>query len=309
MVNTPILFETFARPQYARQVFDAIKSAQPKKLYFYSNKGRTEKEGEVECNEEIKSWAKEVDWDCELHTYFREDYADIYTSLKGALDWVFENEVEAIILEDDCVPTSAFFSFCDQMIEKYRNEPKVWCISGDNYIGYKPENADYFFSQYHFMFGWASWRDRWNKIEWDTLDVENFINSKIAYDLFRTKKQAKSREKELWFFKKKVETTKCWDYAFGYVIDKNKGVTVHPNEHLVTCVGMWGTHNKAVRETMFHVKANPTFQNYKIEKEPNVIVPDKKFDYKFFKVFEHYKSFGNRIIGYLYRKFDFLFSK
>lgn len=47
MVNTPVLFETFVRVDYARQVWEAIKVAQPKTLYFYSNKGRPEKEGEV----------------------------------------------------------------------------------------------------------------------------------------------------------------------------------------------------------------------------------------------------------------------
>lgn len=53
---------------------------------------------------------KEVDWDCELHTFFREEYVDVYTSVRGAMDWVFDNEEQAIILEDDCVPSVAFLS-------------------------------------------------------------------------------------------------------------------------------------------------------------------------------------------------------
>ena len=69
-MDTAVLFETFARPQYARQVFDQIKKAKPKKLYFYSNKARVDRPDEVRNNEEIRSWVKEVDWDCELHTFF-----------------------------------------------------------------------------------------------------------------------------------------------------------------------------------------------------------------------------------------------
>ena len=65
-MDTAVLFETFARPQYARQVFDQIKKAKPKKLYFYSNKARVDRPDEVRNNEEIRSWVKEVDWDCEL---------------------------------------------------------------------------------------------------------------------------------------------------------------------------------------------------------------------------------------------------
>ena len=60
-MDTAVLFETFARPQYARQVFDQIKKAKPKKLYFYSNKARVDRPDEVRNNEEIRSWVKEVD--------------------------------------------------------------------------------------------------------------------------------------------------------------------------------------------------------------------------------------------------------
>ena len=54
-MDTAVLFETFARPQYARQVFDQIKKAKPKKLYFYSNKARVDRPDEVRNNEEIRS--------------------------------------------------------------------------------------------------------------------------------------------------------------------------------------------------------------------------------------------------------------
>ena len=57
----PVLFMTFVRPDYARLCWDAIKKSQPKVLYFYSNKGRAEKEGEIERNNEIRSFIKEID--------------------------------------------------------------------------------------------------------------------------------------------------------------------------------------------------------------------------------------------------------
>ena len=43
-MDTAVLVETFARPQYARQVFDQIKKAKPKKLYFYANKARVDRQ-------------------------------------------------------------------------------------------------------------------------------------------------------------------------------------------------------------------------------------------------------------------------
>lgn len=295
MVNTPILFETFARPHYARKVFDVIKANKPKKLYFYSNKARADRPEEIRNNEEIRSWVKEVDWDCELHTFFREEYAEIYSSLKGAIDWVFSCEPEAIILEDDCVPTPAFFSFCDQMIEKYRDNEKVWCISGDNYVDYVPQNADYFFSQYHLMFGWASWRSRWEQIRWDSLPIDELLRSDHFDNLYKTQREAKYRRKELNHVKKFVRETHCWDYAIGIEMDFRQTLTVHPKEHLVTCIGLFGTHSFVSQETMFHKRSICNDELYVINRHPNVVAADFDYDYQYFVKLENHMRPYNRI--------------
>lgn len=307
MVQTPVLFETFVRVEYARQVWDAIKAAQPKKLYFYSNKGREEKEGEVERNNEIRSWVKEIDWDCDLHTFFRDECVDIYTSLKGALDWVFSSEPEAIVLEDDCVPTPAFFSFCDQMIEKYRDEKKVWCISGDNYLDYVPTDADYFFSHYHFMYGWASWSDRWKQIPWGKIPLDELSNLKQLTEFYDSKKEAKFRIKEIKRVYKTIQEKNCWDFAWGAFIDYNGGVTVQPREQLVTCVGIFGTHSKGAIKTIFHKAASPKYDHYTITKHPYNIDADRLYDHAFFKKFEKHMRLYNRIYRRLYARVVFWF--
>ena len=305
MVQTPVLFETFVRENYARQVWEVIKVAQPKKLYFYSNKGRPEKEGEIERNNEIRSWVKEVDWDCELHTFFRDECVDIYTSLKGALDWVFSNEPEAIVLEDDCVPSLAFFSFCDQMINRYRDNDKVWCISGDNYLDYVPKDADCFFSRYHFMYGWASWSNRWQQIQWGNLPVEGLIHTDILNDIYKTKQQVRFRQRELKRVKDFVNTTNCWDYALGIEMDYHKAVTVHPNKHLITCVGLFGEHSNVSQETMFHKRSVCLEETYTIKQHPKVIAADMGYDYPFFIKLENYMRLYNRAL----RHFKALLSK
>ena len=160
-MDTAVLFETFARPQYARQVFDQIKKAKPKKLYFYSNKARVDRPDEVRNNEEIRSWVKEIDWDCELHTFFREEYVDVYTSVQGAMDWVFENEEQAIVLEDDCVPSVAFFEYCDFFLNKYKEDKSIGFISGANYLkNYIPQKGvDHIYCNLFCFYGFATWNE------------------------------------------------------------------------------------------------------------------------------------------------------
>lgn len=166
MVETPVLFITFVRPEYARQSWDAIKAAKPKKLYFYSNKGRAEKNGEVERNNEIRSYINEIDWDCDLHTFFRDECVDIYTSLWGAMDWLFDNEEQGIVLEEDCVASPTFFTYCDNMLKLYKDNPKVSIISGNNRMPQNnPHGVDCFLSRFGDIYGWASWSDRWHSLD------------------------------------------------------------------------------------------------------------------------------------------------
>ena len=304
MVETPVLFVTFVRPDYARQTWEGIKATKPKTLYFYSNKGRAEKEGEVERNNEIRSYINEIDWDCDLHIFFREECVNVYDSLRGAIDWLFDNEERGIILEEDCVPTKAFFSFVDQMIEKFKEDKRVWCISGDNIIKQNPSGYDYMFSHLHAMYGWASWRDRWRMVNWDHLYIKETIDEHIYYRLFKTKEQAKAKEKALSNMEDMLYRTKCWDYIFGICMDQYHALTVQPKEHLVKNIGVTGQHHTKAKVSQYNCEPNPSAEEYVIAKEPPFVFADFEHDYLTYCQLLRKPSFFKRVKNRLSSLFE-----
>ena len=304
MVETPVLFVTFVRPDYARQTWEGIKATKPKTLYFYSNKGRAEKEGGVERNNEIRSYINEIDWDCDLHIFFREECVNVYDSLRGAIDWLFDNEERGIILEEDCVPTKAFFSFVDQMIEKFKEDKRVWCISGDNIIKQNPSGYDYMFSHLHAMYGWASWRDRWRMVNWDHLYIKETIDEHIYYRLFKTKEQAKAKEKALSNMEDMLYRTKCWDYIFGLCMDQYHALTVQPKEHLVKNIGVTGQHHTKAKVSQYNCEPNPSAEEYVIAKEPPFVFADFEHDYLTYCQLLRKPSFFKRVKNRLSSLFE-----
>ena len=304
MVETPVLFVTFVRPDYARQTWEGIKATKPKTLYFYSNKGRAEKEGEVERNNEIRSYINEIDWDCDLHIFFREECVNVYDSLRGAIDWLFDNEERGILLEEDCVPTKAFFSFVDQMIEKFKEDKRVWCISGDNIIKQNPSGYDYMFSHLHAMYGWASWRDRWRMVNWDHLYIKETIDEHIYYRLFKTKEQAKAKEKALSNMEDMLYRTKCWDYIFGLCMDQYHALTVQPKEHLVKNIGVTGQHHTKAKVSQYNCEPNPSAEEYVIAKEPPFVFADFEHDYLTYCQLLRKPSFFKRVKNRLSSLFE-----
>ena len=53
--------------------------------------------------------------------------------VSSGITWVFENVDRAIILEHDCLPSQDFFRFCEELLEKYKDDERFMHISGDNF--------------------------------------------------------------------------------------------------------------------------------------------------------------------------------
>ena len=292
LFDLPVLFITFARPDYARQTFDAIKRAKPQKLYFYSNKARTDHEDEVKRNEKVRSFIKEIDWECKLELFFRDEYVDMFTSIWGAIDWIFENEEQAMILEEDCVPSVAFFHFCDQLLTEYKHDQRIWLLSGNNIVSnYNQNNYDYIYSYFPYLYGWASWRDRWKKIFKDKLPYEEIVNYKLLNHIYFSKKYAKQALSRI----KEIINTPAWDYRFQLAMKCNGGLGIIPKENLVTNIGLFGENSKGKANMLLH---NPLSNKniYNISKKPPFVVVDYDYNLFFLKHYYRKKNIFFRII-------------
>ena len=98
--RTPVLFLVFNRPDTTQRVFEAIREAQPPRLYIAADGARTDRPGESQIVEEVRKIASDVDWPCDVKTLFREQNLGCKYAVSGAITWFFEHEEQGIILED-----------------------------------------------------------------------------------------------------------------------------------------------------------------------------------------------------------------
>ena len=172
-LNTPVTFIIFNRPDTTLRVFKEIEKIKPKKLLIIADGPRIEKKGEVELVKKTRSIIDRVDWDCEVLTNFSKKNMGCKNRVSSGLDWVFKQVEESIILEDDCLPNLSFFRFCQELLSRYRDDQRIGIISGVNHLSDLPNyqmrnNDSYIFSKANHIWGWATWRDRWQK----TYDVD-----------------------------------------------------------------------------------------------------------------------------------------
>jgi hypothetical protein len=255
MTKSPILFLVFNRPSQTRKVFESIRAYKPEKLYISADGPRVEKLNEkILCND-VRSIIKEIDWECQVSTLFNDTNLGCKNGVANGINWFFKHEEYGIILEDDCMPIPDFFIFCDTLLEKYKNDDRIWMITGNNFQNDRLfGNSSYYFSKYCLIWGWATWRRAWEKYDLSLSFWVNWKDSESWKEILPYKIEQKywSRIFEK-VYNNQIDT---WDYSWVATVLYNKGLVATPNKNLVSNIGFGpeATHTKAIKD----IKGYPT---------------------------------------------------
>jgi len=176
-LKTPVLFLTFNRFENTKKVFAEIKKAKPKKLFIAADGPRNSEEKE-KTDAVRKYILKNINWKCGVKTLFREKNLGCKYAVSGAIDWFFKNVEQGIILEDDCLPNQSFFRFCEELLERYKNNEKILTITGYNYLETSDLKESYYFSRYFECWGWATWKNKWKLYD---IKMKNYNSKKSIF--------------------------------------------------------------------------------------------------------------------------------
>ena len=72
------------------------------------------------CKAVRKIFERKVDWDCQVEKVYSSTNLGLAKRVQTGLDPRFSKEKKAIILEDDTLPDTSFFGFCDELLENTR---------------------------------------------------------------------------------------------------------------------------------------------------------------------------------------------
>ena len=280
-LNTAVLFLVFNRLNTTEQVFEAIREAKPPRLYIAADGARPNIEGEAEKIEAVRDYIiQNIDWECEVKTLFRDENLGCKYAVSDAITWFFENEAQGIILEDDCLPSQSFFWYCEDLLEQYKNDQRIFLISGyNNQNPWKIEDESYFFSNYGGIWGWASWSRAWKHYDVDMKDIHEFMRKNNFVNLLG-KTQGLQRQKMI-FDSIIIKDINSWAYQWGYARHKNNGLACVPSMSLIENIGFGedatntsgvNTDNVSKHEISFPIKEN------------RFVIPDRFYDDNFFKI-------------------------
>lgn len=234
-LKIPVVIIIFNRPDTTAKVFEAIRQAQPPQLFVIADAPRPNRQGEAAKCMAAKTIVNRVDWQCEVSTNYAEINLGCRERVSSGLNWVFSLVESAIILEDDCVPHPTFFRFCQELLERYKDDDKIMAISGDNFqFGNNPIEHSYYFSRYPHCWGWATWRRAWQNYDDQMQLWSKFSNSKWLENILQNAEAVKYWSQ---IFQDNYQGFNSWAYAWVFACWSHNGLTILPNVNLVSNIG------------------------------------------------------------------------
>ena len=158
LVNVPVAIYIWIRPECQRRQFEIIREARPSILFLLSDGGRNDEEN-LSIAQNRNLFESGIDWECTVYKVFENRNLGLYSFGKKAHQAVWEIVDRCIFLEDDILPSLSFFKYCENLLEKYKDDTRICQICGMNHLGtYAVCNKDYFFSRQGAIWGYAKWR-------------------------------------------------------------------------------------------------------------------------------------------------------
>lgn len=241
--KTPVAVFVFNRPEHASRLMACIAAYSPEHLLVIADGARETHPTEAQlCRETKARVLSAVTWPCQIQTCFSESNMGCGLRLSSGLDWVFSQVEEAIVLEDDCLPNPSFFTYCEMLLERYREVPRIMHIGGYRVpfraASFEAEGVDYTFSSVVHVWGWATWRRAWQHYDfhlqqWPEARAKGLPGPLKDNRAYWTK--ALDR-----LYHQKPHT---WDHQWSFACWLHGGLAIVPSVNLVQNIGFdQGTH-------------------------------------------------------------------
>jgi hypothetical protein len=295
-MNAPVLVLGYNRPKHLRRALLALSSNTDSKFtdFYISIDGPRNSSEEILIDECQK--IASLDYGFKSKKYlFSESNMGLAKTVITKVSNILENHGSIIVVEDDLVVSKHFLRYMNLGLQKYQLEKRVASIHGYQYpIGIKTKEC--VFLRGADCWGWATWKDRWDSVEFDVEILLKQINTnsiRKSFDLDGYQSNYKL------LIKQNMGEVDSWAIRWHASMFIQNCLTLYPPESLVINTGLDGSGTHESFNTIFDTElSNQSEWVFPIEiKESKVF---KKLLKKYFKRFFHQKSYI-KLVKYLVR--------
>ena len=202
---------------------------------------------------------------------------------------------KVIVLEDDLITSKNFLDFMNMALFFYENNQKIYSISGYtmNLTSNKTSNQDYYIAYRASSWGWGTWKDRWDTIDWDA----KLYRKTLVNPLMHIKFLRGGSDMPMMLWKQMNGKLDSWAirWCFQQFID-NK-YTIYPTKSKVVNIGFGNnaTNTSIAKNKFLVLLENCDVINFKFDEniklKPLIL-------YEFYLKFSFFKRIIEKISGF-----------
>jgi sulfatase maturation enzyme AslB (radical SAM superfamily) len=291
--HAPIVLFVYNRPWHTQQTIEALQKnelAKESELFIYSDEAKND-EDKKSVNE-VREYICNIDGFKNVNVIKQSTNQGLANSIIKGVTEIVNKYGKIIVLEDDLVTSPYFLKFMNEALKRYKDEKKVWHISGWNYPIDTDELSDTFFWRYMNCWGWATWSDRWQHYE-KNIDKTIKAFSKDDVERFNLDGTVDFWNQVLMNKKGKINT---WAIFWATTIFQHNGLCLNPSKTFVINIGQDGS---GLHSSDYDIYKSALSMNNNIKFSSDIIENNLALQriQAFFK--SHKKTFLSRVINKL----------
>lgn len=248
MKLAPIIIFCYNRPDHLKQTIEALQKndlAEASDVYVFSDGGKTV--SDCEKVKETRAYLKSITGFKSIQISESPVNKGLANSVISGVTSIFEEYPSVIVLEDDLVTSKSFITNMNRMLNVYKDNAKVFSLSGYTFPidSLADCTSDTFALHRISSWGWATWSDRWDSVDWELSDFECFIRNKEAREIFNKG----GMDLSPMLLNQVTGRIDSWAVRFAYSCYKHSQVCIYPTVSMVQNIGNdgSGTHVKRTR--------------------------------------------------------------
>jgi hypothetical protein len=293
----PIALFTYNRLEETKQTIEALQKnflANESVLFIFSD-GYKNEESKNKVDS-VRNYIHNINGFKNVNVFESEKNKGLADSIINGVSQVLKDFENVIVLEDDLITSPNFLDFMNQALCFYNNDNSVCSISGYtmNLKSLKNLSKDFYFGYRSSSWGWATWKNVWESVDWDVTGYNDFMKSK------KRKQNFNIGGSDMTAMLKAQMNGKIdsWAIRFCYQQFLNKQACVFPQVSKIQSIGFSkeATHTNGARK--FIAKIDESLRrSFNFE---NFIAYDNILVKEFYKKFSIKQRVFDRIMRFYY---------
>lgn len=226
----PVVLFVYSRLEHTKRTIAALKQnkyAQVTELYVFCDapnpKATEEQVAEIHATHDYLKTLK--DGFEKIHLEISEEHRGAGKAIIRGINIVLAEKGRCIILENDMEVEPLFLEYMNKGLDAYENDKQIYGIASTSYNISLPRwyKKDLYLLPRTESWGWATWVDRWQDVDWDVKDFETLKHSQ------RLQKAFNRGGNDLFdMLKNQMEgKTDTWDLQWAWHVFKKHGFFVY----------------------------------------------------------------------------------